>query len=99
MLELTIRVLPSGSRKARYNIARFLIYNDLSGTSEIGNYQVQIFGSDFKKRRVLFRLEGFNRSLGAIALIRSVIDRWLATGRDLRQEEFDEAFALFLSKQ
>jgi hypothetical protein len=72
MLDITIDLVPFGLEPRRKNIARVKIWNDASGTFEIGNYGYRLTLDDGSK--IEGEYKGFKREKGVFHLMKEILD-------------------------
>lgn len=71
MIKISIEIWPGGDESRKEEIAKGMIANDGTGTKEVGNY---VYSLHSTKRHIKGRLQGHNRNLDVLELLRMVLN-------------------------
>lgn len=78
MLRITVELVPFGNEVNRKMIGQVLIVNDGTGDMTTGFYRALVQEDDDPERRTKkIRINNFERSRGAVALLKEVLDAYL----------------------
>ena len=72
MIEVCIKLVPFGMRDREHEISKITIWNDVTGTSEIGNYGYKIKIDSDEEYSGEFK--GFSRKDGVLKLLQGVLN-------------------------
>ena len=75
MLEINIKLVPYGIKDREHEISRVTIWNDATGTRDLGNYGYKIV--DGEGTSLSGKLTKFPRKKGALKLLQEILNKSL----------------------